>query len=161
ELEELALVQIEARRQDLFLATKAGEADPVHRLPADLGRSARRSAEGGCQGDVLQHRHVREGPWDLVGARHAAPGDFVRRRPADPDAVDRDAAAAQRIEARADVDQRRLARAVGPNQAQDLALAYVEVDAAQRLQAAKALADAAHLQEHTLADRPRGRRDRH
>jgi len=64
----------------------------------------------------------------------------VRGDAADLGAIDRDGAAAQRIEAGNDVDQRRLARAVRPDQAQDLALAHIEIDIAQRLQSAEALA---------------------
>ena len=41
ELEELALVQVQAGRQHLFLAAEAGEADPVQGLVADLGLGAR------------------------------------------------------------------------------------------------------------------------
>ena len=80
-------------------------------------------------------------------------GDFVGREAADRYAVDRDRAAGKRIVAGNDVDQRGLARTVGPDQAENLALAHVEIDARQRLQSAEALGDGAHFQDVSIADR--------
>jgi hypothetical protein len=82
---------------------------------------------------------VREQARDLVGARDARARDAVRGQARELAPVERDAARVGAVVAADDVDQRRLARAVGAEHAEDLAFAHVEVDAVERAHAANAL----------------------
>ena len=85
--------------------------------------------------DVLPHRELpgtRRGP----GHRdHAPQGDLVGRHVGDVAAVEHDGAAGRLLDAADGPQQRRLARAVGAQQGDDLALLDVEVDAEQHLHA--------------------------
>ena len=90
--------------------------------------------------DVVADRQVRERPRDLVGARDAGraircAGSASRSTPPKR-ALPRVGA----VMTADDVDQRRLARAVRTDQAEDLAFAHVEVDAVERAHALERLA---------------------
>jgi hypothetical protein len=146
-------VQVQTRRQLVHLAGKAREGDPVQCLVSDLAGRPWATAESCRQHDVLQHRHVRERARNLVGACHAAPRRLMRRCTPDLHSVERYLPRSQPVESGNDIDQRRLPRAVGADQPEDLALPHVEIDATQRLQAAEALAHAAHLEDVPGADR--------
>ena len=63
-----------------------------------------------------------EGLGDLERAHHAGGADPVRRQAGDVVALEGDAAGIGLVEAGDGGEQRRLARAVGPDQADDLAL---------------------------------------
>jgi hypothetical protein len=75
---------------------------------------------------------MRERPRDLVGARDAGTGDPVRGQRKQVDAIETRAASVGAKVSAHDIDQRRLARSVGANHAEDLACAHVEVDAVER-----------------------------
>ena len=102
--------------------------------------------------DVLQRRHVREEVEALehhadVAAlrRHLLVGEVVQvpalLAVAHEVAVDPDAAAVDRLELVDAAQERRLARARRPEQADDLAAVHVEVDALEHLGAVEALHD--------------------
>ncbi len=92
-------------------------------------------------GEVRAHVERAEQADVLVGARDAGARDAVRRQPVEARAVERDRARRQRREAGRRVDQRRLAGAVGADQAQHAARLDRQRDAAQRVDAAVANAD--------------------
>ena len=73
--------------------------------------------------------------------------DRVRRQVGDRPAGEGDLAGVGDVEPGDHVDQRGLARAVRSDQADDLALAHVEIDPVERLHAAELLGDAAHAQQ--------------
>src|SRR5262249_30189415 len=73
--------------------------------------------------DVLEHGHAAEELRRLEGPRDAARGDLVRPQPVDPLAGEADLARVGRVEAGQEVHRRRLARAVGPDEAAHLARA--------------------------------------
>ena len=96
-------------------------------------------AEHRRQGDVVDDAEATERARDLVRAGQAEAGDPVRRDPGDVPAVEHDRAAVGPVVAADHVDQRRLARPVGPDEAQDLAGADLECHARQGLEAAERL----------------------
>src|SRR5690606_21384117 len=97
--------------------------------------------------DVVEHAHALEQGDVLEGARHAAPGDLVRADADEGLALERDRAFLRGIEAGDRVDQRRLAGAVGPDEAVDLALLDAHRDIRQRLHAAEASTDVFQRQD--------------
>ena len=132
-----------AREPVGVLVALVGEAEAgeqLRRLGLRLrARRAERLARG--ERDVLEHAHVREeverleddpdpaaDPVDVDAAR----GDLL--------AVDDDPAGVDRLEQVDAAQQRRLARAGGADQADDLVLGDVEVDPAQHLELAERLA---------------------
>ena len=82
----------------------------------------------------------------LEGAGEAEPGELVRPRAGHVLAVDEDPALVGLLHAGGDVEQRRLARAVRPDEADDLPVLQVEADLVDREQAAEADADVPQLQ---------------
>src|SRR6202022_1991561 len=85
----------------------------------------------------------------LEGAGDAERCDDVRR-PADqlvPSVVEADAAAARRKDAGDDVEDRRLARAVWPDQPDDLSVVHPEVEALDGLQPSEVLLQRGRLEE--------------
>ena len=121
QLEELALVQVQVVRQGVGLVLQAGEVQPLPRLAGRLPLIERRAAEHRHQRHVLQHAHVRERPRDLVGAGDAGARDAVRLESRQFAALEADLAAAGGEMPADHVDEGRLARAVGAQQAEDLA----------------------------------------
>src|SRR3954464_6770654 len=90
---------------------------------------------------------MRERPRDLVGAGDAEARDAMRAPGFDLLARECDAAPIGTVVARDDIDERRLARAIRPNEAEDLAAAHFDIDTRQRLHAGKRLAHAARRQQ--------------
>jgi hypothetical protein len=101
--------------------------------------------------DVLQRGHAEEDLQVLEGARQAHRRQAVRRRLRHVLPGQRDAAVGRAVEAGDDVEQRRLARAVRPDDRQDLARAGGEADAVERAQPAEGDADALRGQQHLAA----------
>jgi hypothetical protein len=97
---------------------------------------------------ILQDREARDQPQMLMHEAHAVlaegPGG-QRQRHIDP-ADGEPTAGVGRVEARQNLDQRRLARAVLPEQAVDLALPDLEHDVIECLLAAEGLAEAGEMQ---------------
>ncbi len=147
QLEELDLVQVEVARIGVRARRESGELQPVRRGFVRVMPVERRAAEHGRERDVVADREVRERPRDLVGARDAGTGDPVRGQRKQVDAVETRAAGVGAEVPAHDIDQRRLARSVGADHAEDLACAHVEVDAVERANALERLGDAAHRQQ--------------
>ena len=87
--------------------------------------------------DVVHDGHVGEDAQVLEGARHADAGGRGRRESRDLLAGELHAAGRERLQAADDVEQRGLAGAVGTDQGGDLALADLERDLVDRLEAAE------------------------
>ena len=104
-------------------------------------------------GDVLLARHAGKDLRRLEDAGDAALDDGVRIDAQEALAVVGDGAAVGRDEADEGVQERRLAGAVGADDGVDGVLHHVEVDVVERLEAAEALVDAAHLQDRVAARR--------
>ena len=85
--------------------------------------------------DVLAHAQMAEQAHDLEGAGDAARGDLARRQAGDVGAVAQHAAVLRCYLPGDDVDQRRLAGAVGADQPQDLAGLEAQRHAIERAQA--------------------------
>src|SRR5689334_4945766 len=96
---------------------------------------------------VLGERQAAERPRQLEAARQAQARALVRGQAVDPGAVEPHAALLVAQGAADAVDQGRLARAVGSDQAEPLARLDLEVDLLQRDEAAEALAEALDMEE--------------
>src|SRR2546425_8768769 len=123
-----------------LLAPGGGPPDRVEQeVPAHLQQPARH--------EVVEHAHALEERDVLEGARHPELGHVGRRQPRAVAALEEDAALVGMVEAADDVEQRGLARAVGPDDGEDLPALDVQAHAAQREQSAKAHADPLHLEQ--------------
>ncbi len=98
----------------------------MHRLARHLAGAMQRqilAAETGADRAVFQHRHIGERLHDLVGAGEPVAGDDERFFAGDVDAVEHDLAGIRREHAVDQIEQRRFAGAVRPDQTEDFALA--------------------------------------
>ena len=124
---------------------------------ADPGQSQRVAddvavgAGMGADPDVVEHRKVGKQRDVLEGAADADFGDPVRRARQDALAFHQNVARARLIEPAEAIEQRRLAGAVRPDQAEDLALVHVERHAVQRDDAAEHDADVANREQGVLS----------
>ena len=82
---------------------------------------------------VLAHGHVQEQPQSLERPRDAALRDAVRAEPLDRLALEQDVAVGGLVDARDEVEERRLPGAVRPDGADDLALVDVQVEVVDAL----------------------------
>src|SRR6185436_14476545 len=96
---------------------------------------------------VLGDRHAAKQAGDLEGARQAEPRPLLRRKPGDLDAVENDLPFGRSIDATDDIDQGRLAGAVRSDDRADLVVADAQGYIRQRVEDAKALADAFHAED--------------
>ena len=112
-----------------------------------VGEEARRGAAVAADLDVVEHRHAVEQRHVLEGAADADARDGMARLAEDGAALEQDVAVVGHVEARQAVEERGLARAVGADQAGDLAGRHVEGDAVQRHDAAEADRYGAHAQQ--------------
>ena len=101
----------------------------------------------GADPNVVEHRKIGKQRDVLEGAADADLGDPVRRARQDALAFHQDVAGARLIEPAEAIEQRRLAGAVRPDQAEDLALMHVEGHAIQRDDAAEHDADVANRKQ--------------
>ena len=101
----------------------------------------------GADPDVVEHRKIGEQSDVLEGAADADFGDPVRRPRQDALALHQDVAGARLVEPAQAVEERGLAGAVRPDQAEDLALFHVERYAVQRNDAAEHDADVANREQ--------------
>ena len=85
--------------------------------------------------------------------RDAGACDRMRAPASDVGACESDAACIGPVMSADDVDQRRLARAVRAEQADDLAVVHVEVDAVERTHAAERLAQPVQRKERRVGSR--------
>jgi len=96
---------------------------------------------------VLEHGHVRRQLQVLERPRDAEAHDPVRRLAQQVFAVVADCAAVRLVQPRDDVERRRLARAVRPDQPCDLALFDAQRELVEREDAAEAPADVVDLEQ--------------
>ena len=97
--------------------------------------------------DVLLDRHVQEQTERLERAGDTAARDPVRVEPDDRLPLEDDLAAVRRVDAGDQVEERRLAGAVRPDDADDLTFVHDEVEAVDAGQAAERLGQARHLEQ--------------
>ena len=102
--------------------------------------AARADAHGGDH-HVLEHAQAAEQAHPLEGPGEPGAGDLIGRPAGQVAAERQDPAAGRRQHAGDHVDQRRLARAVGADQPQDLAALEPQADAVDRAQLVEVLAD--------------------
>ena len=101
---------------------------------------------------VLDHAHALEDAQHLEGARDAEPRDLVRLLARDVLPVEHDAGAGLGlVDARNQIEQRALARAVRPDDAAHLALLHREVDLGDGGESAEPLGQVLHLKQHSSA----------
>jgi len=148
-----------------------GEADPLelpHRLGArprllaaveaeGAGEEARGRPRVGPEQNGLEQRHVRPQLHMLEGARDAGARDPALALPGDVGAEELDAALIGRERAADQVEHRRLAGAVRPDEAEDLAGAELEADLVDGDEAAEAAGDAGDGEQLVPAVRLRTR----
>src|SRR5262245_55276393 len=111
--------------------------------------------------DVLEDGHSAEELSGLEGAREAARGDAAGRLPRDGGAVEPYFAASGLHEAADHVEQRRLAGAVGSDDAADLTAVDREIDPVERANAAESnreIADLEYRRACSFSSRARGPR---
>ena len=96
---------------------------------------------------VLLDRHVEEEPQRLERARDAELRDLVRREADEVAALEQHLALVGPVDTGDQVEQRRLARAVRPDHADDLALVDVQVEVGDHVQAAERLRDSLELEQ--------------
>ena len=106
---------------------------------------------------VLEHGEPREDVGALERAADAEPADVVRRQAGDVAPVQDDGAGVGAQVAGDQVEERRLARAVGADDRRDLAAGHAERDAGHGLKAVEGLPHTAHLKHGG----PAGARARH
>src|SRR5690348_12158789 len=87
---------------------------------------------------VLEHGEAREAARDLEGADESGRSDAIGAPTGDVPPGEQDRALMRRHDPRDAVERRRLARAVGADEAGDPARLDVEIEAAQRLDAIEA-----------------------
>src|SRR5262249_51627810 len=100
---------------------------------------------------VLEHGHRRKEREVLERPRDTALDDPVRRCTQQALAIEDNLSAFRPVEPGHHVEERRLARSVGPDQADDLAARYVEGDAVECDDAAEAARDVPHLEQRHSA----------
>ena len=104
------------------MGLRVGEADALERrIGVALGLGVGRGADIGADDHVLQHGHAREGAHDLKGAADAEPADRMRLQADQVRSRKADAAGIGAEKSVDDVEQRRLAGAVRPDDAVDRA----------------------------------------
>ena len=101
----------------------------------------------GADPNVVQHRKIGKQRDVLEGSADADFGDPVRRTRQDARAFHENVAGARLVEPAQAIEQGGLAGAIGPDQAEDLALMHVEGDAVQRDDTAEHDADVANRQQ--------------
>ena len=128
---ELESLSIEQRQPAGALVGLVGEATALDERGAALVHRglALAAAEGRRHHHVLEHGHAGKGLRNLEGAREPAPAAPLGREPRDVGAVEADAAGVGRHRAGGDAEQRGLAGAVRPDDAERLAVFEREIDA--------------------------------
>ena len=112
-----------------------------------------------CVGDVVAHREAAEQQVELERPHHSAPGNQVGARSGDV-RTSKENPARGRLEKPGDeVEKRRLARAVRPDDAEDLSFPDAKVEPVDRVHAAEALLELTGLKQwfHPSPPAPRRR----
>jgi hypothetical protein len=118
----------------------AAERDRFDRAPM-RGFATQSAAMGRGDEHVFEHRHAVERLRNLMGAHDAQPAALRRRQAGDVGAVEMDRAHRRRMGAGKHAEQRRLAGAVGADDADRLVGAQREIDRVKDHERVEALAD--------------------
>src|SRR5262245_27940709 len=140
ELEPLAVEQREAAGGPIRLGREAALLDELDAAPIDVALAAA-AAERRRHDQVLEHGHAVERLRNLKRAADAQATAPFRRQMGDVDAREDDAPGIGRNRAAGDAEQRGLAGAVRPDDAERLALGEREVERARDHHGAEALGD--------------------
>src|SRR5215471_3623905 len=149
QLHALALGHVETVCRRLRPVGERDEVEHFFGAAASLGKGAGAAAgaEQGAYHHVLDDSEVAERLDDLEGPAHAETPDGMRGETADRAAAEADLARRARQGPRDEVDQGGLARAVGTDEAEDLAVLEVEAHLRHRGQSAEPLGHAPRLDE--------------
>src|SRR6185437_8876083 len=161
---ELDLAHLDLRQVARPALRLLGEADELQQLVAARVELTRRQMRAAARidgveqrdADVLGDAEAAERPRQLEAPRHAEAGALMRREAVHRPAIEADAAAVVAQRAAQAVDQRALARAVGPDEADALAGADGKPDPIERGEAAEMFAEILDLEEHVRHQRRRG-----
>ena len=150
-------MQVEIRRQRVSLRRQAGKVEPAPRLGHRLRTRQGGRAEHRGEYHIIEHAAVGEGTRDLVGAGEPEPCDAMRGPALDRLTLEYDASAVKLVMPAHHIDQRRLAGAIGSEQAEDLSTIDIQIDPVERLNAGEALADVAKVKQPGAAAAKRTR----
>jgi hypothetical protein len=136
---ELELAHVDLRQVAGIFRRAVGEADETEKLAAtvsDFTRRETRTLPGVDRIEqrhphVVGDRHAKERPWKLETARQPQPGPRVRGQPFEAAALETHAAGLVDQRAGEAIDERALARAVRPDQADALARRDRQVDSVE------------------------------
>ena len=120
---------------------------PHQRQPQRVGEEATAAHRVCAEHHVLDHRQGAEQRQVLESAADADTGHAMARQCIDDVAIELDSAGLVAVEPRQAVEQRGLARAVGPDEAADLAFAHLEADRVEGDDAAEMHRHVAHAEQ--------------
>src|SRR5882672_4601281 len=136
-------------------ALELDEAEQLSRPGLGVGQAPTRHHQ-----EILERRQLGEHADDLEGPADPAARDLVRLEPVDPLAVEAHASGVAPLDAGDAVEERGLARPVGPDEAVDTPRLERQRHAIDRGDAAEALAQPLHLENGSRHQIVRGRRYR-
>jgi hypothetical protein len=142
-------IEIAQDVMDAFVERGLAAADPGQ--PQGVADDVAVGAGMGADPDVVEHRQVGKKCDVLKGAADADFGNLVRRAFEDAHAFHQDVAGARLVEPGEAVEERGLAGAVGPDQAENLAVVHVKGHAVQCDDAAEHDADVANRKQGILS----------
>ena len=154
QLEALAVHQGQRGRPACRPGPRGRPARAAAPPPRGRRRAAALAAVEAADPHVVERGEAGEGPDELEGAGDAARAEPVRRQPGDVAALEPDAPAIGAQGARDQVEERGLAGAVRPHDAEQLAGLEREADVVDREDAAEALGQPLDLEEGHAARRP-------
>ena len=143
------LRDLEGAVGDVAITRERGEEPAAAPEPRDHGGLER-----------LEHGELGEDVHELKGPRHAEPGEGRRAQAADVALLESDVARGRTEGARQQVDERRLAGAVRPDDRDALALVDGEAHPRERAEVAVELRQITRLEDHGATALIRGRRRR-
>jgi hypothetical protein len=150
----------QVQRQRLQAILEADEDGRLARRVMGFPERQVLATETSADGAIALDRHVHQRLHDLMGASEPAARDQERLCAGDVGAAKNNLSGLRRVDAVDQIEQRRFASAVRPDQAQNFALAQHEAQVVHGLQAAEALADVVELQDrrHSSTFWVRGKR---
>src|SRR2546426_9993333 len=149
-----ALAQSDRQRPGPGRGVRREVARLDHALGVGAGGANGRRARQGADHHVVEDGEIAERLDDLERPREAEPADVVGRAASHVAAREDDASLFRAVVAGDHVEERRLAGAVWADDADQLALAYVQRDGADGRQAAEALGDVLKREHAPLGRRP-------
>src|SRR5215207_7389743 len=152
ELEELLLSVGQGRRADVAVLTHPDEVEELLRAARLATRDRARAEAADAElaerrHHILEHGHLAEQPRDLKRPPDAEVGALPGRLAVDPAALEPDLAGVRHHRPADEVEHRRLAGAVRPDQRRNRLLGHLERGPVDRADAAEALLEPLHLKQ--------------